>query len=167
MTLRELEADSIRAFVESCSEHFTGRVLDYGAGKMPYADLVRAAGGVYVPFDRASFPANVSGLDMHYGNPLAPRWDAIILTQTLQYVADPDRLLFGLWVALRDSGYLIATGPTNWPVVEPEDLHRHTVAGITRLLYEAGFTSVDVAERAHVEFEGERWPIGWQAVARA
>ncbi len=173
MTLRELEAASIRSFVESCSEHFTGRVLDYGCGKSPYRDIVEAAGGEYVGFDRAEYPANVSGEDV---GDLPSYVDATICTQVLQYCADPESELWLLHGRMRwggapgtveQRGVLVLTFPTNWPEVEPEDLHRFTASGMTRLLTEAGFTVERMERRAEIANRSDVFALGYGVVARA
>lgn len=170
--LRELERDSIAAWVRVAAEAgcFTGRdVLDYGCGRRPYREIVEQVGGRYHGFDRAGMPGNVSGLDIgDDDDPLSEggnRWGAILCTQVLQYVRDPDDLLFRFWDALGNGGTLVLTGPTNWPEVEPEDLHRHTVAGMRRMALECGFTIVRLESRAYMEWNGERLSLGYGLIA--
>lgn len=166
-SIRQLEQTSIREFVESCADLFTGIVLDYGAGRMPYASIVEAAGGEYVAWDREGLPGNVSGED--FGPDLPPgNLTAILCTQVIQYVPDPAETFLKMRYALLDrSGVLVMTGPTCWPEVEREDLHRFTQAGIRWLLMEAGFMVERLEERAGVEVGGFRFPLGWGVVARA
>lgn len=169
--LREVEAASIRAFVESCAEHFTGRVLDLGCGRSPYLNVVQDAGGEYIGYDRADFPANVTGYDVGGDEMLRYKpvtFDAVLCTQVIQYVNDTELWLNDIHRSLAKAGVLVMTGPTNWPIVEPEDLWRFTASGVARLLAEAGFTGGDVSIRAEVEFgPGLVMPLGWQAVAWA
>lgn len=169
-SIRELERGSIRRFVEACAEYFTGRVLDLGCGKQPYRDVIETAGGDYVGYDRTRFPANVSGADV--GLELAHddlgTFDAILTTQTIQYVTNPGEWLTKINALLAERGVLVMTGPTTWPVVEVEDLRRFTAAGVTAELRDAGFADASVWERAPVEFgPGLVLPLGWQAVAHA
>lgn len=171
-SIRVLEGNSIRDFVQSCTEHFTGRVLDYGCGKQPYRDVVEAAAGEYVPFDRARFPANVSHEDIGPDEPLGRegQWDVILTNQTFQYVsawrlAD---LIQDMRHALVSGGVLVATGPTNWPEVETEDLHRLTLAGVGALLRAAGFSVVRLESRGRMELgDGLVMHTGYGVVARA
>lgn len=167
-TLRGLEHASIRAFLaEWSSEYLDGRVLDYGCGKMPYADIVREAGGEYHPFDRAGFPANASGEDVDLTIRLADKtWDAILVTQVLQYVPNPSDLLAEFFNWLVPGGSLVITGRTNWPVVEPEDLMGLTPNGIRTLLEIEGFVVIKASSRAEIEIAGEKFCIGYGAVAR-
>ena len=163
MSLRDIEADSIRSFVQDCADQglLSGRVLDFGCGKMPYREIVEKAGGDYVPYDRMHFPGSTAGMDLGSDREHGP-FDAILCTQVIQY--HPFPLLF--LRSLPEFDVLLLTGPTNWPVVEGDDLGRLTASGADRLLKEAGFTDVDVRYRAWVQFEHESWPLGWQAVAK-
>ncbi len=103
-------------------------------------------------------------------------WDAILCTQVIQYAwwraASPFEgeeigFLFKFKEWMPPNGYLVMTGPTNWPVVENADRVRFTKEGILQELVEAGFVEVEVGYRAEVHFEGVAWPTGWWAVARA
>lgn len=171
MSLRDIERGSIRNFVQSCADEglLQGRVLDYGAGKKPYRGIVEHAGASYTPYDRMGFPASVADSDLGPPDPLSQPllWDAILCTQVIQYHRNVSRLLHDFHWALRDGGWLVMTGPTNWPTVEKEDILRLTSTGVGEMLTRSRFKDVRVRARAHVEFEGERWCLGWQAVARA
>lgn len=163
--LRELERASIHRFVADSAPYLTGRVLDYGCGLSPYRDLVP---GEYVGYDRPALPGFIAG------GPDAPDpldsgdvFDAILCTQVIQYVRYPAKLLTRLQHGLRSGGHLVMTGPTNWPVVEPTDRHRFTVVGITALLLDAGFVVPHCSYRAEVTALGNRFPLGWAALAVA
>ena len=168
--VRELERSSIRGFVTSCREHLTGRVLDYGCGRQPYRDIVEYAGGEYVGYDRADFPANVSGEDVGPDYDALPvgGFDAVLSTQTIQYHEEPYELLLDFRALLRPGGVLVITGPTCWPEVESEDLFRFTQAGIGLMLREAGFAVLRLVPRAGVSVApGFDFSLGWGAVGRA
>lgn len=204
MNLREAEANSIRAFVQSAADegYLSGRVLDYGCGRQPYRDIVEAAGGDYHPFDLNTFPASVSDEDWtpagftFWGSdgPLdvataLHKWtrdhgyiDAVLCTQVVQYVpfaeyhertlswSFPLGDLFTDLRILMDEGNetLVLTYPTNWPEVEPEDLHRFTKAGMERLLTEAGFEIIRHDWRHGFRIDsGESFAAGYGVIARA
>ena len=148
-------------------------MLDFGCGLEPYRRIVKKAGGVYTGHDGKNFPGSVVAEDV------GPSWtqlstrqfDAVIMTQVWQYV-DPyvlHSLLydFSRGVALRPGGWLLATGPTNWPVVENDDLWRLTPSGAEHILDKAGFDEISVAPRFAVKVENVSWSVGWQAVARS
>lgn len=172
-SIREIERRSIEHFLISNSGKLRGQVLDIGCGKQPYRGIVEAAGGSYIGFDRTSFAGSVVTQDVgEWWDAVDEQVDAVMMTQVWQYVLPPvllnmlSKLASGEYT-LKPGGWLIATGPTNWPIVEWEDLHRLTPAGVKSVLERASFREVAAEVRASVEFEGERWPLGWQAMARA
>jgi SAM-dependent methyltransferase len=165
-TLRDIERESIRAFLVEQSEYLTGDVLDYGCGKQPYRDIVSEAGGVYVGYDRSGYPANVSGRDVYEGTPLSRDWDAVMVTQVLQYVPRPEPLLNSIRLSLRKrNGHLVMTYPTCWPEVEDADLHRFTRSGMERLLRLADMRVVTHVSRANLKMGGELFTVGYGVVA--
>lgn len=161
--LSELERASLRAFVESCGDHFTGRVLDYGCGKQPYRDVVERAGGTYMPWDRKTFGGGSGGdIGPLFVEALWPI-DTILCTQVIEYVDDPGRLLNGFKAQMSEGGVLVLTGPTSW-IEPPGHLHNQTLEGIRVLLERAGFVVERLESRGHV---GPGFSIGYGAVARA
>lgn len=166
--IRDLERESIREFLAAHTELYAGaHVLDYGCGRQPYRTIVTDAGGTYCGYDSPAFPASVVPGDTTGDEWPAGPWDVIVCTQVVQYVEDVPTMLAGFRFALADAaGTLLMTGPTNWPVVEVEDLHRFTLAGITRLVRAAGFLEVAADYRASVRHSGETWDLGWKVVAR-
>jgi hypothetical protein len=170
-----MEHESIRRFVtQAASEgYLQSVVLDYGCGKQPYREIVEAhlpLGGIYQPFDQVRFPGNVSGENVGEGDPLTMSgWGSILCTQITQFVLDVEGLLGRFWHVLREGGYLVMTYVTNWPEVEPEDLHRHTKAGMERLLTGAGFSIVMHERRArfNTDCTDEWFYTGYGVVAKA
>lgn len=172
--LREIERESIRAFVQRAADegYLSGRVLDYGCGKQPYRDIVEANKDFakYEAYDQKSFPGNTSGKDVGPPDPDWPHaWDVVLSTQVVQYVPDVPLWLRGIHDFLLFEGHLVMTYPTNWPEVEPEDLHRFTKSGMERLLTEAGFEIVLHQLRAESQLvDGGDWvALGYGCVARA
>ena len=180
MTLRELEAQSIRSFVQSAADegYLSGRVLDYGCGKQPYREIVEA-GGEYHGYDRAWFGGALADvgdvMEGEHDTWWFREWDSILCTQVLQYVPMEEESPFKMPWLLRNmarkirGGHLVLTYPTNWPEVEPDDLHRFTKAGMERLLGEAGFEIVkhEPRETAAVTLDGEELIAGYGVIARA
>lgn len=173
-TVRDVERQSIREFVESCSDLFVGRVLDYGCGKQPYRGIVEAAGAEYIGYDRVRLGGNVSGVDIglslfgtHGLTTGGPNGlDVILCNQVLQYVEVPAGVLANFRDMLRPNGLLVMTYPTNWDEVEPADLHRFTRAGMERILKAAGFSIDRHDRRAEINLGGFRFPLGYGVVAR-
>lgn len=177
--LRRTERDSIRSFVKQCANlgMFVGNVLDWGCGKQPYRRIIESAGGTYFGWDKTSFPGSVVTEDVGDLTPFEmlgenEEFDAILMTQVWQYMEH--RVLREIlndlgWAqgTLKPGGWLVVTGPTNWPVVEKEDLFRFTPAGVEKLLENNGFSHIDVNPRASVTHNGEEWILGWKATARS
>lgn len=171
--LRVLERESIHRFVASCA--FGGPVLDFGCGAAPYRSIVERQGASWYGYDLPSMPAHVAGLAHDdparvWGNPLlAARYTSILCTQVIQYVPNTFALLSMLHEVLERApdvpGQLVLTGPTNWPVVEKEDLWRFTPAGIRFSLEQVGFEVARLEERAHIPSPGGPMLLGWGAVA--
>lgn len=174
--LRTIERKSIRAFVQRAADdgYLSGRVLDYGCGKQPYRDIVEATGGEYVGYDSPQYGGSV--VTEEIGDDRVGRfdWQAILCTQVLQYVHHVAVMLRGFKTDLQEEhGHLVLTYPTNWPEVEPEDLHRFTKAGMERLLVEVGFEIVLHERRAWITADlgngrsnGE-FALGYGVIARA
>ena len=167
MSLRTLERTSIERDVRAAVHEglLYGRVLDYGSGRQPFRKLLEAAGCEYVPYDSPRFPASVAQENDSHTLGMGA-FDSILCTQVIQYVPAPETMLRYLVGMVKLGGWLVMTGPTNWPVVESEDLWRITPQGITVLLTRAHFRNIQVDDRADVPFEGERWVIGWTARAQ-
>jgi len=149
--VRRIERASIRTFMLKHRELLSGCVLDFGAGKQPYRDLVK---GEYVPYEPPG------ELDQE-------RFDAAMCNQVMQYVLNPPVALYGIRKALKPGGHLLLTYPTNWAEVEATDLCRFTRAGMERLLDGAGFNVIAHELRAEVVVAGTfRFALGYGAVAR-
>lgn len=156
-TIRDLERSSIRDFVKNASANGTlsGRVLDFGAGKQgtcrtpqPYRDLVD---GDYYPYD--------------LGDPRPEGvFDAVLCTQVIQYVKDPQEFIFELRNYLCDGGSLVMSYPTAWDDID-SDLFRFTKGGMEYLLARADLTIQKHVRRADIELGGFRFPLGYGVIA--
>ncbi len=164
VTVRRAEVASIRSFLVRNSSFFRGRVLDFGCGDQRYADVVRAAGADYVPFDRASYrDANV-GEDVGADSLIHERWPTILSTQVVTVVDDPADWLTSVGGMLEAGGHLVMTYNTNWD--EVGDLWRFSKIGMELLLERCGFDIVVHERRAAVVLEDFEFPLGYGVVAR-
>jgi SAM-dependent methyltransferase len=118
-------------------------VLDAGAGRAPYRDLF-----AHAAYETADFLA-VKG--KRYAEPdyvcdLAEipvedaRFDHVILTQVLEHIPEPAKVLAELHRVLRPGGTLWLTAPLFYAEHEkPYDFFRYTQFGLRHLLDGAGF----------------------------
>ena len=162
VNIRSLERDSIVGFLMAHRELFRGHVCDWGCGLSPYRSIVEQAGARYTGYDDPELPGSVAPTVIRPAFP--PPWNAIVCTQVIQYVPNPQAFIRLRRDDILPGGALLMTGPTNWPIVEKEDRWRLTPEGIGALLEDARFAVVVAGRRAEVEFAGERWPLGWWAV---
>ena len=155
-TVRQLERESIRSFVERQSGYLRGRVLDYGAGKpgtchkpQPYRDLVQ---GDYFPYDK--------GDELPDGP-----FDAILCTQVLSHIEDPGGLMRDFFAWLVPGGHLVMTYPTSWDEVDVTELWRFTRWGAAWLIGAAGFRILTHERRAEIDLNGFKFPLGYGVLA--
>lgn len=150
--IRAIEKASIRFFMEQHRDLLKGRVLDFGAGKHPYRDLVE---GEYVAFEKGDVPDWQGNL-----------FDAVIVNQVLHYLADPLRQVSRFQEWLKPGGHLVLTYQVNWPEIEVGDIQRFTSSGMTRILGVCGFAILDHQRRAELVIGNFRLALGYGVVAR-
>ena len=123
-------------------------VLDAGAGRAPYRDLF-----AHATYETADFLA-VKG--KRYAQPdyvcdLAEipvadaRFDHVVLTQVLEHIPEPARVLAELHRVLRTGGTLWLTAPLFYAEHErPYDFFRYTQFGLRHLLEGVGFEVLEI-----------------------
>ena len=173
MKLRERERSSIETFLLEHADKLSGRVLDFGCGLQPYRQLVKNEGGTYTGHDGQSFPGSVvvENVGPSWSQISLRTYDTVMMTQVWQFMEPHvlESLLsdFASGVALKPGGWLLATGPTNWPHIEPDDLWRFTTSGVRHLLHRAGFEQIHVDSRFELHLANVEWTAGWGAAARS
>lgn len=114
------------------ARHVHGRALEVKADH--YASRLGAAEVEVVDIDRHNPAATIIG-DLCDPATLPPgRYDAAVVTQTLQLLHDPASGLRGLLASLRPGGTLLLTVPCLSRVIGPSDLWRWTPAGLQHLI---------------------------------
>jgi SAM-dependent methyltransferase len=120
-----------------------GRVLDYGCADVPYRHFF-AAGTDYVAADIPGNPDATLELNADGTVPLEDASvDAVLSTQVLEHVTEPDQYLAECFRVLRPGGRMLLS--THGLMVyhpDPDDYWRWTCAGLRRAVSEAGFEVV-------------------------
>lgn len=138
-----------RAVVDAAAALPAGaRVLDAGSGEAPYRSLFGHC--EYLTQDWPGTPhqgAHASDViaDLHDLPLEDASFDAVVCTEVLEHVAEPQRVLAELRRILRPGGRLLVTVPFAIELhEEPHDHYRYTSHGLRGLLERAGFVDVEV-----------------------
>lgn len=131
-------------------------VLDVGCGEQPWRRRIEDAGGRYVGVDLRGYVAAPSPDAVWDGRCLPVRpgsATAVLLTEVLEHVPQPQALLREVHRVLAPGGCCYLTVPFLWPLHDsPFDEYRYTPFALRRLAADAGF------EVAHL------WHLGgWDA----
>lgn len=124
------------------------RVLDAGAGEAPYRPLFAHCDYVTQDWPGTVHPgarqADVVG-DLHDLPVADASFDAVLLTEVLEHVAEPAIVLTELRRVLREGGRLFVSVPFVGELhEEPHDHYRYTSHGLRGLLERAGFSGIAV-----------------------
>jgi SAM-dependent methyltransferase len=147
------ERDSILRFVAAEARALPpgSRVIDVGAGDAPYRELFEHV--EYVTLDWGeSVHEDAGGSDVIATATRLPledaTFDAALMTQVLEHIAEPQAALRELRRVLRPGGRLLLTAPLVWEEHEaPHDFYRYTRFGLEHLAREAGFEQIAVTAR--------------------
>lgn len=120
-----------------------GTVLDYGCADLPYRDLF-AADVNYVAADLPGNPAATVSIRADGTVPIDDRsCDAVLSTQALEHVSDPELYLAECFRALKPGGRLLLSTHGVMPYhPDPDDYWRWTCAGLKLAVARQGFEIV-------------------------
>jgi hypothetical protein len=122
----------IESYLVSHSKFVHGRVLE--VKEDAYASRLGAGEVEVVDIDSTNERATVVG-DLCDSSTLAVgRYDAAIVTQTLQFLSDPDAALRSLFNSIKRGGCLLVTVPCLSRLCEPADRWRWTPSGLEQLI---------------------------------
>lgn len=128
---------SLKPAIESCCR---GRVLDAGAGRGAYRELLDGFAESYVGMDVSATPSTDVVGDAQKLPFVDETFDAVFCSQVLEHVPQPEAALKEFQRVLKPGGYLILTVPhLSWLHNEPHDYYRYTPHGLRFLLARAGF----------------------------
>jgi SAM-dependent methyltransferase len=145
-----------------CLQKYTkGKVLDIGCGNKPYMPIIDSQITEYIGCDVVQSSQNVVDILSEATDIPLPddSFDTIISTQTIEHVAEHQKLVNEAYRLVRPGGYFIVSGPMYWPLhEEPYDFFRFTKHGFIHVLTKAGFSVIE--ERAN----GGKWALCGQAL---
>ena len=133
----------LRALKPLVKEHCRGRVLDAGAGRGAYRDMLLQHAKEYVGMDVSQSTATSVVGDAQCLPLTDTSFDTVFCSQVLEHVPRPWNALAEMKRVLKPGGHLILTVPhISWLHNEPHDYYRYTKHGLRFLLNQAGFEEV-------------------------
>lgn len=133
---------SIFRSVSAAAEGRSGVVVDVGCGETPYRRLFRDFRYVGLDLSRdggADVIADAAALPL-----AADSADAVLCTEVLEHVADPDRCMREIARVLKPGGVAICTVPFAFPIHDAHDYRRLAPEGLRRLTVAAGLEIASV-----------------------
>lgn len=126
-----------------------GKTLDIGCGHRPYEKIfTKISEYVGIEFDSPKNRSRFAKIDAWYNGTDLPfensSFDSIILTQVLEHVFNPDKLLSEISRVLKKDGVFFLSVPFIWDEHEqPHDYARYSSFGLKHLLTKHGFEIVE------------------------
>jgi SAM-dependent methyltransferase len=125
----------------------SGKLLDIGCGNKPYEKMFEGKIADYKGCDIVQSDEKKVDIICEATNIPLPdeSFNTVFSTQTIEHVADHQKLLNEAWRLLKPGGCIIVSGPMYWPLhEEPYDFFRFTKHGFKYILEKAGFEVVAV-----------------------
>ncbi|MFT3885232.1 MAG: class I SAM-dependent methyltransferase [Flavobacteriales bacterium] len=146
-----LMADLVaRFYQEALPTYARGRLIDLGCGHVPlyasYKDHVDSV--TCVDWGNSMHRNPYLDLEQDLGRPLAfgaDAFDTILLSDVLEHIRHPERLMGEMHRILADGGHVIMNVPFYYRLHEqPFDFYRYTRFALTSMAEDAGFTVVSL-----------------------
>ena len=154
---RHSSLDHLHRTLSECAESLPDgvRILDAGAGHCPYRELFGRA--VYESADFCQVDRRYGAIDYVCDLKSIPveaaRFDAVVCTQVMEHVPEPQAVIAEFSRVLRPGGALWLSAPLYYEEHErPYDFFRYTQFGLRRMLETAG-----------LEVESIEWLEGYGA----
>jgi SAM-dependent methyltransferase len=147
------ERESLLRFAQQAAAELPpgSRLIDVGAGNSPYRELFGHLNYECTDWEHSVHPG-ARGVDYICPAHDLPvhdaSYDAVLCTQVLEHVPNPDAVIRELHRILRPGGRLWLTVPLAWELHEmPFDFYRYTPHGLAKILGDAGFAHFDIRPR--------------------
>jgi hypothetical protein len=127
------------------------RLIDVGAGNSPYRELFDHLHYESTDWEHSVHPGAraVDHIGPAHDLPVPDEsYDAVLCTQVLEHVPNPEAVIAELHRILRPGGRLYMTVPLAWELHEmPFDFFRYTPHGLATILGGVGFAELDIRPR--------------------
>lgn len=135
----------LQGLVPLLKEHCSGKVLDAGAGRGAYRELIKGYAGEYVGLDIAPSSATAVVGDAQKVPFADNSFDTVFCSQVLEHLPYPALAIEEFKRVLKPTGTLVITAPhISWLHNEPHDYFRFTRYGLGTLINDAGFYTVAI-----------------------
>lgn len=140
---------ALQDFMTAAAGEGHATVIDAGAGESRFRHLFNRSRYIAVDLGIGDGAWDYGGLDLRADLAWLPfrsgAADAVVNTQVLEHVPDPQRVLGEFSRVLRPGGILYLTAPQGWHEhQQPHDFYRFTRFALDRLLKEAGFRQREI-----------------------
>lgn len=128
--------------------YISGKLLDFGAGSMPYKSIFTVKDYVGLDIGESGYH-DVKSAEVFYDGKTIPfnddHFDSILCSEVFEHVFNLDEVLVELNRVLKVDGHILITIPFVWPEHEvPFDFARYSTFGIKHLLEKTGFEVVEM-----------------------
>lgn len=151
------EKSSIERFVKLCSKEVKkgSKVLDVGAGSCPYKKYFSHTKYEACDFDQVFDKSSISKLDFVCDITDMPRkdnsYDAILCTQVLEHVPDPQEAVAEMARVLKPGGKMFVTVPQGWGIHgQPHNYFYFTTYGLSKIFNQAKLKTTYIKERGGI-----------------
>lgn len=137
--IKTLQKEALKKY----AKYIGGNVLDVGCGTEPYRRFITFEKYIGMDqFDELNPDILGSATEIPFKDKC---FDAVLCTDVLEHITEPEKAINEMKRAIKDSGYLYVTVPQTWCLhYEPNDYFRFTKYAIKYLLEKDGFKILEL-----------------------